>query len=54
LLDVFSQLYEEALAINSLTAKSVPAGTKNSRPVGFYSKNSMKSTVNPNTTIPQI
>jgi hypothetical protein len=39
---------------NSLTAKSVPAGTKNSRPVGFYSRNSTKSTVNPNTTIPQI
>ncbi len=42
------------LDINSLTAKSVPAGTKNSRPVGFYSRNSTKSTVNPNTTIPQI
>jgi hypothetical protein len=41
-------------SINSLTAKSVPAGTKNSRPVGFYSRNSTKSTVNPNTTIPQI
>jgi ribosomal protein L34 len=39
---------------NSLTAKSVPAGTKNSRPVGFYSRNSTKSTVNPNTAIPQI
>jgi hypothetical protein len=40
--------------VNSLTAKPVPAGTKNSRPVGFYSRNSTKSTVNPNTTIPQI
>jgi hypothetical protein len=38
--------------VNSLTAKSVPARTKNSRPVGFYSRNSTKSTVNPNTTIP--
>ena len=40
--------------INSLTAIRVLAGTKNSRPVGFYSGNSTKSTVNPNTTIPQI
>jgi hypothetical protein len=39
---------------NSLTAKSVPSGTKNSHPVGFYIRNSTKSTVNPNTTIPQI
>jgi hypothetical protein len=39
--------------INSLTAIRVLAGTKNSRPVGFYSRNSTKSTVNPNTTIPQ-
>jgi hypothetical protein len=39
------------MGVNSLTAKSVPAGTKNSRPVGFYSRNSTKSTVNPNTTI---
>ena len=41
-------------SINSLTAIRVLAGTKNSRPVGFYSRNSTKSTVNPNTTIPQI
>jgi hypothetical protein len=41
-------------AINSLTAIRVLAGTKISRPVGFYSRNSTKSTVNPNTTIPQI
>jgi hypothetical protein len=41
------------LLLNSLTAKSVPAGTKYSRPVGFYSRNSTKSTVNPNITIPQ-
>jgi hypothetical protein len=40
--------------LNSLTAIRVLAGTKNSRPVGFYSRNSRKSTVNPNTTIPQI
>jgi len=40
--------------LNNLTAKSVPAGTKNSCPVGFFSRNSTKSTVNPNTTIPQI
>jgi hypothetical protein len=40
--------------INSLTAIRVLVGTKNSRPVGFYSRNSTKSTVNPNTTIPQI
>jgi hypothetical protein len=38
----------------SLTAIRVLAGTKNSCPVGFYSRNSTKSTVNPNTTIPQI
>ncbi len=42
------------LFLNSLTAIRVLAGTKNSRPVGFYSKNSTKSTLNPNTTIPQI
>jgi hypothetical protein len=42
--------------INRNTAISIRvlAGTKNSRPVGFYSRNSTKSTVNPNTTIPQI
>ena len=39
------------LAVNSLTAIRVLAGTKNSRPIGFYSRNSTKSTVNPNTTI---
>ncbi len=35
-------------------AEGVWVGTKNSRPVGLYSRNSTKSTVNPNTTIPQI
>jgi len=39
---------------NSLTTIRVLEGTKNSRLVGFYSRNSTKSTVNPNTTIPQI
>jgi hypothetical protein len=33
------------LGVNSLTAKSIPAGTKNSRPVGFYSRNSRESHV---------
>ena len=37
-----------------LNRYKVLAGTKNSRPVGFYSRNSTKSTVNPNTKIPQI
>ena len=32
--------------ITSLTAIRVLAGTKYSRPVGFYSRNSTKSTVN--------
>jgi hypothetical protein len=41
-------------SVNSLTSICLRAGTKNSRPVGFYSRNSTKSTVNPNTTIPQI
>ena len=40
--------------LNSLTAIRVLVGTKNSHPIGFYSRNSTKSTVNPNTTIPQI
>ena len=40
-----------AVYFNSLTAIRVLAGTTNSRPVGFYSRNSTKSTVNPNTTI---
>ena len=44
----------EKCAFNSLTAIRVLAGTKTSRPVGFYSRNSTKSTLNPNTTIPQI
>jgi len=39
---------------NSLTAIRVLVGTKNSHPVGFYSRDSMKSTISPNTTIPQI
>jgi hypothetical protein len=43
--------------VNSLTAKSVPAGTKNSCPVGFYSRNSTESTLhhkhnNPQTLLP--
>ena len=37
--------------IYSLTAKSVPAGTKNSRPIGFYSRNSMESTLHHKHTI---
>ncbi len=37
-----------------LTATRVLAGTKYSCPIGFYSRNSTKSTVNPKTTIPQI
>ena len=47
----FSHLFPQYVAINSLTNIRVLVGTKNSRPVGFYSRNSMKSTVNPNTTI---
>ncbi len=43
--------HSEIMGLNSLTAIRVLAGTKNSRPVGFYSRNSTKSTVNPNTTI---
>jgi hypothetical protein len=39
------------IAVNLLTAIRVLAGTKNSRPVGFNSRNITKSTVNPNTTI---
>jgi len=46
-----SKTTTEKTVINSLTAIRVLAGTKNSRPVGFYSRNSTKSTVNPNTTI---
>ena len=46
--------YAHPQLFNSLTAIRVLAGKKNSRPVGFYSRNSTKSTVNPNTTIPQI
>ena len=41
-------------SLTSLTAKSVQAGTKKPRPVGFYSRNSTKITVNLNTIIPQI
>jgi len=40
-------------AINSLTAIRVLAGTKNSRPVGFYSRNSTKSTLNHKHNNPQ-
>jgi hypothetical protein len=43
-----------SISVNSLTLICLRAGTKNSRPVGLYSRNSTKSTVNPNTTIPQI
>ena len=39
--------------INSLTAIRVLAGTKNSRPVGFYSRNSTKSTLNHKHNNPQ-
>jgi hypothetical protein len=39
--------------INSLTAIRVLAGTKNSRPVGFYSRNSTKSTFNHKHNNPQ-
>ena len=39
---------------NSLTAIRVLAGTKNSRPVGFYSRNSTKSTINHKHNNPQI
>ena len=38
----------------ALMQDEITGGNKNSRPVGFYSRNSTKSTVNPNTTIPQI
>ena len=38
--------------INSFTPIRVRAGTKNSPPIGFYYRNSMESTVNPNTTRP--
>jgi hypothetical protein len=37
--------YNTTTYLNSLTAKSVPAGTKNSHPVGFYSSNSTESTL---------
>jgi hypothetical protein len=39
--------------LNSLTAKSVPAGTKNIRPVGFYSRNSTESTLHHKHNNPQ-
>jgi hypothetical protein len=52
---LWKMLDEAAIeGFNSLTAIRVLAGTKNSRPLGFYSRNSTKSTVNHNTTIPQI
>ena len=38
---------------NSLTAIRVLAGTKNSRPIGFYSRNSTKSTFNHKHNNPQ-
>ncbi len=46
-----SKCCTEGILINSLNAIRVLAGTKNSRFVGFYSRNSTKRTVNPNTTI---
>ena len=45
--------YATALDLNSLTAIRVLAGTKNSRPVGFYSRNSTKSTLNHKHNNPQ-
>jgi hypothetical protein len=39
--------------VNSFTAIRVLAGTKNSRPVRFYSRNSMKSTFNHKQNNPQ-
>ncbi len=44
-------IYCTQTPINRNTTIRVRAGTKNSRPVGFYSRNSTKSTVNPNATI---
>ena len=41
------------LGVNSLTAKSVLAGTKTSRPVGFYSRNNMESTLHHKHNNPQ-
>ena len=41
------------LFLNSLTTVRVPAGTKTPAPWNSYSRNSTKSTVDPNTTIPQ-
>jgi hypothetical protein len=43
-----------AVYFNSLTAIRVLAGTTNSRPVGFYSRNSTKSTVNHKHNNPRI
>ena len=37
--------YPHPQLFNSLTAKFIPAGTKNSHPVGFYSRNSTKITL---------
>jgi hypothetical protein len=45
-------LAARALAL-TLTAKSVPARTKNSRPVGFYGRNSTKSTLHHKHNNPQ-
>jgi hypothetical protein len=47
----FFQNYGRRGGFNSLTAKSVPAGTKNSRPVGFYSRNSTENTLHHKHTI---
>jgi hypothetical protein len=53
ILEAYKKNFEYLVSkgFNSLTAIRVLAGTKNSRPVGFYSRNSTKSTANPNTTI---
>ena len=48
-----SKTTTEKTVINSLTAIRVLAGTKNSRPVGFYSRNSTKSTFNHKHNNPQ-
>jgi hypothetical protein len=39
--------------LNSLTAKSILAGTKNSLPIGFYGRNSKKSTLHHKHNNPQ-
>ena len=51
--DVAKKIIAMGKIVNSLTAKSVPAGTKNSRPVGFYSRNSTKSALHHKHNNPQ-